>query len=79
MAKKKIKKVKIYVCGVDWQHEVGEASDVKMYASVAALKRARTCWKSCGIVELEVTLSKWIEPQDFSHIQKEDYVSRKKE
>lgn len=64
MANKKIRKVKVYVCGVDWQHEIGEASDVKMYASVADLKRSRTCWKSCGIVELEVKLSKWIEPQD---------------
>lgn len=61
---KKRNSKKIYVCGVDWQHEVGEASDVRMYASIKKLKQERSCWKECGIVELEVSLGKWIEPQN---------------
>ncbi len=66
MSSRSTKTKKIYVCGVDWQHEIGEASDVIMYPSVESLKKHRTCWEECGIVELEVKLTKWVEPQDFS-------------
>jgi hypothetical protein len=57
---KKIEKIldelpkKVYVCGVDWQHEIGEAPDVIVYPSIESLKKHRTCWKECGIIELEV-------------------------
>lgn len=61
---------KIFVCGVDWQHEIGHASDVKMYASEDDLKRKRTCWESCGIVQLEVRIVKWTHPQDLFKIVK---------
>jgi hypothetical protein len=71
---KKSKKVvkKSYVCGVDWQHEIGECNDVKLFSSVKALKKARTCWAECGIVELELSVKKWVEPQDlFKNIKRE--------
>lgn len=76
MKNKKPKKVSkfVYVCGVDWQHEIGEEMakpDVVVYPSVESLKKHRTCWKECGIVELEITVSKWVEPQDlFKNIKK---------
>ena len=57
---------KSYVCGVDWQHEIGECNDVTLYSSIKALKKARSCWPQCGIVELEIKVKKWVEPQDFS-------------
>jgi hypothetical protein len=60
----------IYVCGTDWNHEVGEVSDVQMYASVAMLKKEKACWKECGIVELKVTESKWIVKENFEQIVK---------
>ena len=53
-----------YVCGVDYQHEIGETCDVVLYASVEDLKAKRTCWKQCGIVELKIQINKWVEPQD---------------
>jgi hypothetical protein len=53
-----------YMCGVDWQHELVGA-DCKIYYSLAQLKRARTCWKECGIVKVEVSLKKWMCPQNF--------------
>lgn len=59
MAKRKLK---LYVCGNDWYHELGEEMskpDVVMYPSVKSLKKHRTCWEECGIVELEVKLSTW--------------------
>lgn len=59
----------VYACGVDWQHEIGEAPDIEgnmpLYSTIEELKKDRTCWKSCGIVELTLTLNKWIEPQNF--------------
>lgn len=55
---------KVYVCGVQWQHEVGECNDIIMYADIEVLKAKKTCWESCGIVELDVSLSKWVHPQD---------------
>lgn len=68
---KKISK-KSYVCGTDWQHEIEECNDVKLFSSVKALKKARQCWKECGIVELQITLNKWIEEQDFDYEKKEN-------
>lgn len=55
---------KVYVCGVDWHHEIGEAPDVIVYPSVKALKKRRSCWEECGIVELELKVTKWVEPQN---------------
>jgi hypothetical protein len=57
----------VYVCGVDWQHEIGEEMykpDVVVYPSVKSLKKHRSCWKECGIVELEIKVNKWVEPQN---------------
>lgn len=62
MAKKE-RKLKLYVCGTDWYHELGEEMakpDVVVYPSAKSLKKHRTCWKEDGIVELEVKLSKWV-------------------
>jgi hypothetical protein len=71
MAKKVSKKS--YVCGVDWQHEIGECNDVKLFSSIKALKKARTCWEECGIVELEIKVKKWVEPQNlFKNINKRE-------
>jgi len=58
---------KVYMCGVDWQHEIGAAMGGNtVHPSVEDLKKHRKCWKSCGIVEIEVKFVKWVEPQDFS-------------
>ena len=58
----------MYTCGVDWQHEIGQAADLEgkepLYSTVEELKAKRDCWKECGIVEVELKLSRWVEPQD---------------
>lgn len=62
--------MKLYACGVDWQHEIGPhgapdlSGKVPLYNSIEDLKAKRKCWIECGIVELEVTLVKWAEKQD---------------
>lgn len=66
----KSKSIKVYACGVDFQHEIGHASSNTIYASVEDLKRKRACWRGCGIVELNVSLNKWIETQDLKEMAK---------
>lgn len=63
-----MKTYKLYLCGVDLQHELGEA-DCPTYPSIEILKKMRTCWKQCGIVEVEavVTVKEWHHPQDFGY------------
>lgn len=55
-----MKSKKSYICGTDWLYEVGECSEVTLFSSVKALKKARQCWKECGIVELEIKNKKWV-------------------
>lgn len=58
----------LYACAVDWQHEVGEASDLEgempFYSSIDELKSQRPCWKQCGIVELKIQFVSFPEPQN---------------
>lgn len=58
----------LYACGVDWQHEIGHASDLEgkmpLYSTIEELKEKRTCWQECGIVEIKLELTRWVEPQD---------------
>lgn len=59
------KKVKVYMCMIDWQHEIGEAAGGNtVYASLNDLKKNHTCWEECGVVEVEVTHVRDIVPQD---------------
>lgn len=62
-----MKKMTLYLCGVDWQHELGEASDgTKLYPNLESIKHYRKCWKECGVVKVNVTFEdvEWVEPQD---------------
>ncbi len=73
MAKERVRTIKGYMCGVDWQHELGEAMGGNVvYPSVDDLKKHRKCVKNCGIVEVKVQLSKWVEPQDLFRGEKID-------
>lgn len=57
----------VYVCGVDWQHEIGQASDLEgkmpMYSSIEKLRRERKCTHECGIVELKIREVRWVQDQ----------------
>lgn len=61
MKKKLVKKG--YTCGVAWQHEL-DNDYIKIFKSIKDAKKAKPCWDECGIVELEVSLKKWVEPQE---------------
>lgn len=61
----------VYMCAIDWQHELGEVSDyTKVYSTVEDLKKQHECWNSCGIVEVEVKLIKYVEEQNIRGMSK---------
>lgn len=47
------------MCGTDWQHEFHPNDGPSIFDSLAALKRARSCWKQCGILKLRITPLSW--------------------
>jgi hypothetical protein len=51
--------------GIDWQHHIGEDADgTTLYKNVGSLVRCSGHpLTECGIVELEVRLVRWVEPQ----------------
>lgn len=61
MSKSRSKKV--YFCGIDWDHEVGEIATTA-YASENELKKRHSAWKGCGIVEIELAEAPvtWLAP-----------------
>ena len=68
-----------YMCGVDYQHELGEAmGGCLIYPSIKDLKRDINCWNECGIIKVKVKLVEWIEVQDFSKIGTVVKIEKKK-
>jgi hypothetical protein len=61
--------MKLYCCGVDLQHDMKDVSDLEgkmpLFRTIEALKAHRPCWEQCGIVEIELSVVCWIEPQNF--------------
>lgn len=52
-----INKKKGYMCGTDYEYELENASGgVKIYSSVEDLKKHKTCWEDCGIIEIELVV-----------------------
>jgi isopentenyldiphosphate isomerase len=69
--------MKKFVCGVTFQHEIGETDCTGFfYDTLDAIKEQTSCWEQCGIVEVEfdgpndpetleeIKSFKWVEPQD---------------
>ncbi len=54
------KKLKGYICGTDITDIFLGANDVKIYSSIKDLKKSRSCWKECGIVELDLSKPKYV-------------------
>ncbi len=67
MKRSRIKRIVGYMCGVDWDHELGQALGGNViYPSKADLIANKKCTDECGIVEVEVRLKKIIKKQDHS-------------
>lgn len=66
--------IKKYLCGVSFQHELGECDDIHFYSSLEELKEKSKCWEECGAVEIEFehipakyVSHKWVIEQDLSY------------
>jgi hypothetical protein len=58
------RRAKLYTCGVQFQHEMAEARGPQVfYNSIKDLKESGQCWKDCGIVEVNITFSRWARVQ----------------
>jgi len=57
----------VYICGTDWQHEIGNVKSLSLpvYTTVEEMKKNCKCWDECGIIEVEMKFVKWHEPQDY--------------
>lgn len=59
------RRVRGYMCLIDWECELGEASDgSRVYPSESALRRYHTPADHCGVVEVEVRLVRIVHPGD---------------
>jgi len=56
-----------YMCMIDWQHEIGCAcGGSTVYPSIQDLKENHSMWEECGIVEVTVSFSKVIVPENMN-------------
>jgi hypothetical protein len=63
---KKPREVEVYLCGIDYQHEIGEASDGNtVYPGVNSLKENHICWEGCGIVKCKIVFDSWVVEQEW--------------
>lgn len=56
-----------FMDGIDWQHHIeADSKGTELFPDIESLKEASPCVVTggCGIVEVEVRLIRWVEPQD---------------
>ena len=59
-----------FMDGIDWQyHLAGDAGGTELFPSEGSLREKKTCLATggCGVVEVEVRLIRWVEPQDLTY------------
>lgn len=55
----------VYMCGVDWRHHtLCDARGARIYGSENIAKNNRDCLGSCGLVEIEMKVRRWVKPQN---------------
>ena len=48
-----------FLCGVAFQHELGETT-VKVFPTAKSLEERKTCTDECGIAEVEIRFKRWV-------------------
>lgn len=56
---------KVYLCGISFQHELGETDKIGIYNTLEELKIGHPMWEECGVVELEVEEGK--DPEEWRY------------
>lgn len=64
-----MEKKRCFMDGIDWQHHLGSDGDgTLLFPSEKGLRRVKKCLKGgCGVVEVEVRLIRWVEPQKWDY------------
>jgi hypothetical protein len=58
----------LFMCTVDFEDELGNAAGGNtVFPSLNDLKRNRSCWNSCGVVEVHVSFVREVVAQDLSY------------
>ena len=67
-AREKQKRVRCFMDGIDWQHHLeGDEAGTKLFPSREGLEASSGhSLRQCGIVEVEVRLVEWVDPQRLS-------------
>lgn len=55
-----------FMDGIDWQHHLeADAGGTPLFPSEESLRKNKKCLSGgCGVVEVEVRLIRWVEPQN---------------
>ena len=64
------KRVRCFMDGIDWQHHLDDDSlGTRLYPTEADVRIGEKCVDAggCGIVEVEVRLIRWVEPQHLKY------------
>jgi hypothetical protein len=58
-----------FMDGIDWQHHLeADSRGTVLFPCEESLREAKECLKGgCGVVEVEVRLIRWVEPQDLKY------------
>lgn len=58
-----------FMDGIDWQHHLEcDPMGTSLFPNETSLRQEKTCLPGgCGIVEVEVRLIRWVEPQDLKY------------
>ena len=66
-----------YMDGIDFQHHRGQSlGGDRIYSTEEAVRRRRPCADACGVVEVEVSLVKWVHEQDLTKGAKDNRAPR---
>lgn len=53
-----------YMDGVTWQHHtLCDPDGATIYGTADMLRKAHSCVEQCGIVEVEIRVRRWVQPQ----------------
>lgn len=57
----KQRRIRCVMDGTSWLYELGEAPQVPLFGNEEDIKEFRNCLDTCGIVEVEVRLVRWVQ------------------
>jgi hypothetical protein len=67
-----------FMDGIDFHEERGQPrGGNSLYATAEAVLKHRKCAEECGVVEVEVSMTRWVHPQNLKHHTREEVAQAK--